>query len=35
MKTTKIIALIAIVILAVSCKKEKQNDVNIDEKFKV
>lgn len=32
MKTTKIIALIAIVILAISCKKEKQNDVNIDEK---
>lgn len=32
MKTTKIITLIAIVILAISCKKEKQNDVNIDEK---
>ncbi|MBK8351321.1 MAG: hypothetical protein IPL21_06350 [Saprospirales bacterium] len=31
MKTTKIITLIAIVILAISCKK-KQNDVNIDEK---
>ena len=32
MKTTKIITLIAIVILAISCKKEEQNNVNIEDR---
>lgn len=32
MKTIKLITVIGIIILTISCKKEKQNDVNIDER---